>query len=182
MSTGQSHTPSNAGNGQFATTQWSVVLAAGDLQREDAQAALTRLCETYWYPLYSYVGWTMWKAAVWRNSFVTIPRQSAEYVMTVARAIHYAHQQGILHRDLKPSNILIDETGRPRVTDFGLAKQVEGDSGLTATGVVLGTPSYMPPEQATVQRGEVGPVSDVYALGAVLYELLTGQPPFKVKR
>jgi len=80
--------------------------------------------------------------------------------------------------DLKPSNILIDETNQPRITDFGLAKQATGGSDLTHTGQILGTPSYMPPEQASGKHSLIGPASDVYSLGAVLYELLTGRPPF----
>jgi outer membrane protein assembly factor BamB/tRNA A-37 threonylcarbamoyl transferase component Bud32 len=106
------------------------------------------------------------------------PRQAAGYVQTVAAAIHYAHQKGVLHRDLKPSNILVDAFDQPRVTDFGLAKRL-GDKGLTATGAVLGTPSYMPPEQAAGDLSKIGPASDVYSLGAVLYELVTGRPPFQ---
>jgi len=108
-------------------------------------------------------------------------RQAAGYVKTVAEAIHYAHQKGIIHRDLKPSNVLVDRAGQPRITDFGLAKQVADERGLTLSGSVLGTPSYMPPEQADRRRGEVGPWSDVYSLGAVLYELLTGRPPFRAE-
>ena len=106
-------------------------------------------------------------------------RQAAEYVRDAADAVHYAHQQGTLHRDLKPSNILIDRQGRVRITDFGLAKRIEGNSDLTLTGQVLGTPSYMPPEQALGKRSLIGTASDVYSLGAVLYELLTGRPPFR---
>ena len=105
-------------------------------------------------------------------------KKAAEYVKTIAEAIHYAHGEGTLHRDLKPSNILIDGSDQPRITDFGLAKRIEGNSKLTASGAVLGTPSYMPPEQATARRGLIGPASDVYSMGALLYELLTGQPPF----
>jgi tRNA A-37 threonylcarbamoyl transferase component Bud32 len=105
--------------------------------------------------------------------------QAASYVKTIAEAIHFAHQRGILHRDLKPQNVLIDADDRPRITDFGLAKRVETDSGLTRTGDVLGSPSYMSPEQASSRPEEVGPHSDVYSLGAVLYELLTGRPPFR---
>ena len=106
------------------------------------------------------------------------PKEAAELVATVAEAVEYAHRKGVIHRDLKPSNILIDGKGRPRVTDFGLAKRV-GGSDLTSTGEILGTPSYMPPEQAAGQIRAVGPAADVYALGAVLYAALTGRPPFQ---
>lgn len=106
--------------------------------------------------------------------------QAARYVKLVAEAVQFAHGQGTLHRDLKPSNILIDRASdEPRITDFGLAKQLNDDSGLTATGARLGTPSYMSPEQAAGETDQVGPVSDVYSLGAILYELLTGHPPFR---
>ena len=108
-------------------------------------------------------------------------RTAATYVRQMAEAIHYAHQQGILHRDLKPSNILVDETNQIHITDFGLAMRVEGDQGLTQTGQILGTPSYMPPEQAQCKRELIGPASDVYSLGAILYECLTGRPPFRAE-
>jgi serine/threonine-protein kinase len=100
-------------------------------------------------------------------------------VAAVCQAIHYAHEQGIVHRDLKPSNVLIARHGQVQVTDFGLAKRVEGGDQLTRSGDIMGTPSYMPPEQAAGNRGALGPASDVYALGAILYELLTGRPPFQ---
>jgi serine/threonine protein kinase len=104
--------------------------------------------------------------------------RAAGYVKATAEAIHYAHQKGVLHRDLKPSNVLVDGHNQPRVTDFGLAKQVASGSNLTVSGQVLGTPNYMPPEQAGGRRREAGPHSDVYGLGAVRFFLLTGRPPF----
>ena len=107
------------------------------------------------------------------------PREAAELVKKIAVAIAYAHAEGVIHRDLKPGNVLVDRDGEPRITDFGLAKRVEGDSSLTATGQVVGTPSYMPPEQARGELDEVGPLADIYATGAVLYCLLTARPPFQ---
>ncbi len=107
------------------------------------------------------------------------PKEAGKIVRTVAEAVEYAHRQGVIHRDVKPSNILIDSKGRPRVTDFGLAKRVDSGSDLTATGQVLGTPSYMAPEQAAGQIKAVGPSADIYALGALLYATLTGRPPFQ---
>jgi tRNA A-37 threonylcarbamoyl transferase component Bud32 len=105
-------------------------------------------------------------------------RRAAGYLKTIAEAIHFAHQRGTLHRDLKPQNVLIDAADQPRITDFGLAKIMKGDSRLTQSGVIMGSPSYMPPEQAAGRPGDIGPASDVYSLGAMLYELLTGRPPF----
>ena len=105
-------------------------------------------------------------------------RRAAEIMATVAHAIDFAHRRGVLHRDLKPSNILIDLAGQPHVNDFGLAKQVREPMGLTRSGAVLGTPAYMSPEQAAGNRGQVGPASDVYSLGSILYHAITGQPPF----
>src|SRR5207245_4875404 len=105
-------------------------------------------------------------------------RQAAELIAKVARTVHYAHQHGILHRDIKPGNILLDGKGEPHLTDFGLARLVETESTVTRTLEVLGTPSYMAPEQAVGNNDALSSATDVYGLGAVLYQLVTGHPPF----
>jgi serine/threonine protein kinase/WD40 repeat protein/tetratricopeptide (TPR) repeat protein len=107
------------------------------------------------------------------------PREAAELIRKVTQAVAYAHEQGVVHRDLKPANVLLDRGNEPRVTDFGLAKQVRGDSNLTATGQILGTPAFMPPEQAGGAVERIDQRSDVYSLGAMLYCLVTGRPPFQ---
>src|SRR5262249_33848248 len=107
------------------------------------------------------------------------PRRAAELVHTLALAVHAAHDRRIVHRDLKPSNVMLTADGVPKIADFGLVKLLGVESGHTETGDVLGTPSYMAPEQALGKKEQIGPPTDVYALGAILYELLTGQPPFR---
>src|SRR3989475_769570 len=105
-------------------------------------------------------------------------RQAVELIAKVARTVHYAHEHGILHRDIKPGNILLDQKGGPHLTDFGLARLVESESTVTRTLEVLGTPSYMAPEQAVGNNAQLTSTTDVYGLGAVFYHLLTGHPPF----
>ena len=106
------------------------------------------------------------------------PREAAALIETLARAMHAAHEHQIIHRDLKPANVLLLEDGTPKITDFGLAKKLD-EAGQTQSGAIMGTPSYMAPEQAGGKTAELGPLTDVYALGAILYECLTGRPPFK---
>ncbi len=106
------------------------------------------------------------------------PRRAAELIAKIVRIVHYAHEHGILHRDIKPGNILLDQKGEPHLTDFGLARLVESESTVTRTMELLGTPSYMAPEQAVGNNAAISSLTDVYGLGAVLYQLLTGQPPF----
>jgi tetratricopeptide (TPR) repeat protein/tRNA A-37 threonylcarbamoyl transferase component Bud32 len=106
------------------------------------------------------------------------PREAAELVEQLARAMAIAHERGIIHRDLKPANVMLTKDGMPKISDFGLAKRLEDDSALTRAGTLMGTPSYMSPEQARGDLNQIGPLADLYSLGAVLYELLTGRPPF----
>ena len=107
------------------------------------------------------------------------PREAAQMLKSIVEAVAYAHGEGVIHRDLKPANILLDKDDVPRITDFGLARKMDEESALTMSGQILGTPSFMPPEQAAGKHKEVGETADVYSLGAILYTLLTGGPPFR---
>ncbi|MGV3485532.1 MAG: serine/threonine-protein kinase [Planctomycetaceae bacterium] len=107
------------------------------------------------------------------------PHEAARYVRDVARAIHHAHQRGVLHRDLKPANVLIDLEDQVRITDFGLAKHIDSDSSVTGSGAAIGTPSYMAPEQASGHSDRAGRASDIYSLGAILFAAIAGRPPFQ---
>ncbi len=106
------------------------------------------------------------------------PREAAQLLIQVARALHFAHQNGVVHRDMKPANVLLDPEGVPKVADFGIAKRLKEDSKLTRSGAVIGTPTYMAPEQAKGNSRHVEPAADIYSLGAILYEMLVGRPPF----
>src|SRR4051812_29972547 len=115
------------------------------------------------------------------NGKPTPAREAAGLVEVLARAMQLAHSRNVVHRDLKPANILLTADGTPKITDFGLARQTDSDSGETQAGAVMGTPSYMAPEQASGRAHEAGPAADIYALGAILYDCLAGRPPFKGK-
>src|SRR5204862_925840 len=113
-----------------------------------------------------------------KDTFRDSPRQAVKLIATVSRAVDYAHSQGILHRDLKPGNILLDARGEAMVSDFGLAKWLDSETELTCTLTVFGTPGYIAPEQAENAAADLTPATDIYSLGTILFELLSGRPPF----
>ncbi len=154
--------------------------------------AVARLHHPYIVPIYEvgeqdgrpYFSMEFAEDGTLAQKLVGIPlpfRRAAQVVEMLARAIHYAHERGVLHRDLTPANVLLMADGTPKITDFGLAKILIGGANQTQSGAILGTPSYMPPEQAAGKTKEIGPAGDVYGLGAILYELLTGRPPFRAE-
>src|SRR5262249_27674624 len=106
------------------------------------------------------------------------PRRAAELLFHIARAVEHAHQYGVVHRDLKPANILLTREGLPKIADFGLAKRLDEDVGQTQSGTILGSPNYMAPEQAEGKPDAIGPATDIHAMGGILYEMLTGRPPY----
>jgi serine/threonine-protein kinase len=133
--------------------------------------------EGQYYFAMEYIGGCTLAEQMQRDRFT--PEKAARLVACLARAVAHVHRQGIVHRDLKPANVLLTTDGVPKIADFGLARALDDSEGSTRTGVILGTPAYMSPEQAAGQLRKVGPHSDVYSLGAILYEMLTGRPPFR---
>jgi WD40 repeat protein len=172
-------------SGQFASKQEVLRFrceaeAAANLRHPNIVAIYeTGECEGQHYFSMDYVAGRNLAEIVYDGPLAS--QRAARYVKIIAEAVHYAHQHGVLHRDLKPSNVLIDADDQPRLTDFGLAKRLHGDFGVTVTGQVLGSPSFMPPEQTSGKSSQVGPPGDVYGLGAILYHLITGQPPFRAE-
>jgi hypothetical protein len=156
--------------------------------RREAEA-LARLDHPHVVQIYEvgdYKGWPFFAAELVEGGSLAArlragpwqPKEAARLVLTLAETVDWFHRRAIVHRDLKPANVLLTADGRPKIADFGLAKLLDGATALTATGAVMGTPEYMAPEQAEARHRDVGPAADVYALGVILYELLTGRPPF----
>lgn len=169
--------PARVGDAEMVLRFQAEAEAAAGLHHPNIVAIYeTGECEGEYYFSMGYIEGKNLAATI--HEAVLPASRAAEMVRKIAQAIHYAHQQGILHRDLKPSNILVDEAGEPHVADFGLARRLEGDSTLTLSGQVFGSPSFIPPEQAAGRRGAVGTAGDVYGLGGLLYYTLTGRPPF----
>ncbi len=169
--------PGSAGKAEFIKRFWTEATAAASLSHPNI-VAIHDIGEEEGLPYFAMEYVTGHNLADLVHDKPLPAVRAARYVRVLAEAIHYAHEHGILHRDLKPSNVIIDPADQPHITDFGIAKRLSDQTEITLTGQMLGSPAYLPPEQASSQPGEFSPASDVYSLGAILYHLLTGRPCF----